>query len=526
MRGPNELMEEQKYPIPILDDILPELEGAEIITELDFYGGFNQLEMDEESRELTTFETESGVYRYKYLAFGCKVAPEIFQREMELVLKDTGARNVSDNAIIFAKTSDDHYEKLEKVLQTLEKRNMTLNPDKCKVGMSKLDFLGVNVSGKGVNVTKTRVESIKRFRAPTTVSEVRSFLGVVQFCSKFLPNLGQWTAPLRLLLRKGQKWVWEKEQQDAFDQLKLLVANATELSYFSTKRITKLFVDAGPEGVGAVLTQIHEDGSIKPVAYGSKVLSNQERAYSQTEKEAYAVIWGVEHFHNFLYGHSFIVVTDHKPLEVIYSARSRPSARIERWVLRLQGYNYTVEYVKGTDNVADAFSRLFPLGEKQKKGHICQLTSQYISWVTNQAVPRSLTLEEIKNCTDKDSVLQKVIKIVQSGGWKNHTKDAFFRVRNELTCSDGVLLRGKRIIIPEVLRARTLQICHESHLGVVKMKALIRGKVWWPNCDNDVEKLVKGCIPCQAQGPPEKAEPVFVDVNTEWKPWEHLALDI
>ena len=194
-------------------------------------------------------------------------------------------------------------------------------------------------------------------RPPQNVSEVRSFVQLAQFSAKFIPNFAQIADPLRQLLRKGQSFFWGSEQQKSYEKLKELMTSAKALAYFRNDSKTRIVADAGPGGIGAVLLQLHGD-QWRAVSYASRNLSEVERRYAQTEKEALALVWACERFHIYVYGREFELETDHKPLECIFGKTSKPSARIERWVLRLQCFNFKVVYRPGKTNIADALSRL------------------------------------------------------------------------------------------------------------------------------------------------------------------------
>lgn len=188
--------------------------------------------------------------------------------------------------------------------------------------------------------------AIEKFRAPKTPEKVRSFLGLVNFCAAFIPNLATINEPLRKLTRKGIKFEWGKAQEIAFKELKEKLMNVKSLGIFDGKAQTRVIADANPVAIGMVLTQKGINGW-KVIRYASRSLSDCEKRYSQTEKEALALVVACEKFHNWIYGIEFELVTDYKALECIFSPKSKPCARIERWVLRLQPYKYKVVYEKG-----------------------------------------------------------------------------------------------------------------------------------------------------------------------------------
>lgn len=224
------------------------------------------------------------------------------------------------------KTQAEHDRTLQRVLQIAKERNLRFGFHKCEFGQQQLEFFGYIFSSAGISPSPSNVCAIKDAPVPQNDSKVRSFLGMLQYCGRFIPNLAEISAPLRFLTHKDVERAWTSRQQHAFETLKELLTTDTIMSYFDPTKHTELHVDASPFGPGAILAQTtpgHDDSKV--IAYASRSLTNTESRYSQIEREALAIVFGIEHFHLYLYGHEFTLITDHKPLELIYqNPKSRP----------------------------------------------------------------------------------------------------------------------------------------------------------------------------------------------------------
>ena len=258
------------------------------------------------------------------------------------------------------------------------------------------------------------------------------------------------------------------------------------MAYFDTHKDAYITVDASPVELSAILSQRSpgkEDDKV--VCYASRALTKVEQRYSQTEREALAIVWGVEHFHMFIYGKEFTLITDHKPLEVIYGNRhAKASARVERWILRMQPYTFKVVYKPGRTNPADYLSR-HPIEAKYKQQN---MTEDYVNFIEANSVPKAMTLDEIIQATDNDQVLRALRDAIKHNRWNSDIVKPYRMIKDELTVTTkGIILRGSEIVILEILKQKAIDIAHESHLGISKTKALIREKIWFPNMGRMVQ---------------------------------------
>lgn len=535
MRKANQAIRRENHPLPIINDLLPHLAGAKIFSKMDIRQAFHQVELSPKSRYITTFITKKGLFRYKRLMFGISCAPEKYQKMMDRIVGDLeGVLNAADDLLVHAKTMEEHDGRLEKLMERLTEYNILLNLDKCVFRVTQIRFLGHILTEEGIKPNPRKIEAIKNFNPPNTVELVRSFLGMVTFLGQYIPNLATISNDLRILLKKDAEFIWGPKQQKAFDELKSKLTSEVVLGYFDICDRTVLYVDASPVGLGAVLVQFARSGpnqgKPRAISYASKSLSETEKRYCQTEKEALALVWGVEHNHYYLYGRCFELVTDHKPLEVIFGPNSRPCARIERWVLRLQSYKYTIVYRSGKSNIADPLSRLCRPGESS----FDENSEHYVNFVTQYSVPKSFQLTEIAAAARCDEEILEVKKALNSNRsddskWAKleemDGKNKIYRMSAiEFSFAGDILLRSTRLVMPRELRKRTLQLAHEGHPGMTEMKKRIRSKVWWPGIDTDVEETVRNCRSCILVAAPNMPEPLK---RTELPngPWQVLALD-
>lgn len=521
MRRANEAIERERHPIPTIEEILYDLNGSTIFSKLDLKWGFHQVELEEESREITTFVTHRGLYRYKRLMFGISSAPEKYQKVISDVIRGChGVANIADDLIVHGVNLEEHDRNLHAVLQRLRESGLTLNGAKCGFRLHRLTFFGHDLSSEGVAPSEEKVAAVVNARAPKNTSEVRSFVQLVQYSSKFIPNFSQVAEPLRKLLRKDEPFVWGKEQQVAFRKLKQLMTSANALAYFRGDCKTRIVADAGPDGLGAVLLQL-QDGGWRAVSYASRNLTEVERRYAQTEKEALALVWACERMNLYVYGREFELETDHKPLECIFSRTSKPSARIERWVLRLQCYNYRVVYRPGKTNIADALSRLNQANPKDPSSE----KEDIVRFVAQESTPVTLTPREIERESENDPEVASVHHYIRTGDWSQCKMPGYVSVKNELCTIGKLVLRGDRIVIPQSLRKSVLESAHEGHQGVVKTKSRLRTKVWWPKMDVDTERMCKGCHGCQVVGQFSPPEPMQ-RAQPPTGPWQDVAADL
>ena len=518
-----------RYPIPKVDDLFAGLHGGKHFTKLDMSQAYQQILVEEESKKLLVINTHRGLFRYNRLPFGVSSAPGIFQRTMETLLQ--GIPHVVvyiDDILITGPTDEAHLQALHQVLDRLEKAGLRLKKSKCILMASSVEYLGHRIDQHGLHPSSEKIRAVQEAPEPKNVTELKSYLGLLNYYGKFLPNLSTTLAPLYTLLRSSTKWRWAADEKTAFQASKVLLTSSRVLVHFDPSKPLILACDASPYGVGAVLSHRFPDGTEKPIGYASRTLSAPERKYAQIEREGLACVFGVKKFHQYLYGHHFTLATDHKPLLGLFKeSRSVPaqaSARIQRWALTLAAYEYTLTYKNsGAHANADALSRL-PLQCREQNTPLPAETVLLMEQVDQMPI----TAQMIKTWTRRDPILSRVQQFVQCGWPTSMPSDQlqlYWKKRLELTSQDGCLLWGNRVVIPPQGREPVLQELHQAHPGSTRMKRLARAYVWWPGMDKDIENLVSQCPECQgAQASP----PVSPLLPIRWpaRPWSRVHVDL
>ena len=525
----NRVANVESYPLPRIDDLLAGLEKGKVFSKLDLAHAYLQLQLDEESRKLATISTHKGLFCYNRLPFGVFSAPAIFQRTMEGILKGIPyVHAYLDDILVTGTSESEHLQILEQVLTRLEEVGIRLKESKCQFLLPSVEYLGYRISGNGIQPTEEKLRAIRDAPTPRDLSQLKSFLGLLNYYGKFLPHLSSTLAPLYKMLSKGQVWHWGREQEKAFCIAKSQLTSDTLLVHFDPTLQLALSCDASPYGLGAVLSHVCEDGSDKPIAYASRSLAPAEKKYSQLEKEGLAIVFGVKKFHQYLCGRKFVVHSDHKPLQFLFKedkpVPTMASARIQRWALTLSAYDYRIVFRAGKENSnADGLSRL-PLRESPSSVPVPGDTVLMMEALSDMGSAVSATT--IKSWTDRDPVLSRVRRMVLHGWQQQEGVDfqPYEQRKHELSVEDGCVLWGSRVVVPSAGREAVVRLLHEGHPGISRMKALARGVVWWPGLDSQLESKVKECVACQSS---RKSPPKAPLHPWEWptKPWVRLHVD-
>ena len=527
----NKVMQVDEYPLPTSEEIFSQLHGCRYFTRLDFRCCYEQLVVKESCRKYLCINTPKGIFRYIRLPYGISSGPSVCQRAIEEILrtvhKETSDRAFGriDDIVLGSPTRAGLYALTDRVLTKLERLGARLNLEKCLFGVEEMTFLGFHVSAKGIQPDPAKISCILEAKPPTSKTNLRSFVGLVNFYRKFCPRLSEVSRPLYELLKQDVDFVWCDAHQKAFEEIKRLVTTAPVLTFYNPKLRHKIQSDASPFAIGSCLTQIDADGIEKPVAYAHRALTNAERNYSQLDKEALSLVFGLSKFHCYVFGKEVILETDHRPLlRILGHDSARPgmvSSRLARYAVFLSQYRYSISFKPGTNNEnADALSRLISSqGDEQPDEASVFCVSQLDS------LP--VTEQQIHDATQDDHVLSEVVLRLKEG-WSDPVSDPsflpYYRRRDELSLHNDVIFWGNRAVIPNSLRGTLLTELHKGHPGIVRMSQLARRLVWWPNLDQDIEQKVSQCDPCQENRSAPARVPVLSWPSAEG-PWQRIHVD-
>lgn len=535
--GLNDSLEPHKYPLPVPNDILAKLASSKVFTNIDLSDAYFQVSVDDDARKLLTINTHKGLYTFNRLAMGVKVAPGIFQQLMDTMFADlSGVQVYMDDIVVYGTDEADHKIKLDRVLDRLSKYGFKIRFEKCNFFASHIKYLGHIIDANGIQPDPSKIEVIKTLPRPTNLSQLRSFLGAVNYYGKFVPQICKHRVHLDKLLQKNQPFQWSKECEESFENFKSILQSKLLLTHYDPSLPIKVAADASNLGIGATLLHVYPNGSEKAIIHASRSLTAPEKNYSQIEKEGLALIFAVKKFHRYIFGREFILETDHKPLLSIFGSKKGipiyTANRLQRWALTLMSYDFTIKYVKTTEfGSADVLSRLIETNRQPAEEFVIasvQTENDIRDDISATLSKLPITYNMVVSATKNDKTLKQIKEYIING-WpdaaKTNESKEFFQRRDSLSISNDCIMFADRLVIPKVYQRRILHQLHRGHPGVQRMKSVARSYVYWPNIDNHITDFVRSCGKCASVA----KSPVKTTLSS-WplttKPMERIHLDI
>ena len=515
----NKVIKREHYAAAVVQDKTHLLNGSDTFTKLDLKDGYWHVRLDEESSYLTTFNTPFGRYRYLVMPNGLNVSQDIFQMKIDETYHEcTGVVGIADDINVHSAGDTQHNYRLHEAMERTRRSRLSLNYEKIELKKPSIKFFGNIYTKDGVKPDPDKVDAINHLRPPETKSELKTFLGMVNYLQQFIPNLSQHTAPLREIEKKGVDFYWDVNLQNCFENIKELVAADVTLSYYDRSKPVKIQTDWSKQGIGAVLLQ---DG--RPVHYGSKALVGNEQDFATIEGEMLAIVYATTKWHHYLYGRRFLVETDHKPLVDIKNKNiALAPPRVRSMLMMTRQYDFELRHRKGEEMVLpDTLSRLSTAEKFQIPG--LEIGVHSIVEITDAR------LKQLVEDTANDSVLQRLLSVFQKG-WPTSIKGLhkdlrpFWSIRDDISFLDGLLMCGSRIIIPEVARKRTLDTIHEGHQGEVKCTLKAKTAVYWPGMYKEIAEMVQKCESCQEHANAQPKCPMIA-MEVPPHPWHTLGAD-
>ncbi|GJY42186.1 retrotransposon-related protein [Tanacetum coccineum] len=493
-----------KFPIPVIEELIDELHGATVFTKLDLRSGYHQIRMVEDDVAKTAFKTHEGHYEFLVMPFGLTNAPSTFQALMNEVFKPFLRKFTLvffDDILIYSCNLTEHVQHLVAVLDTMRRNQLYAKKSKCVFGTSHVEYLGHVISAEGVATDSNKIKVMQEWPVPTTVKQLRGFLGLTGYYRRFIKNFASISRPLTMLLKKNA-FGWNNEAQISFEQLKQAMISAPVLSLPNFDQPFIVETDASGVGLGAVLQQ-----NGHPIAYLSKTLSAKHQALSTYEKEFLAVLLALEKWRGYLLDRHFVIKTDHYSLKYLLDQRITTPTQM-KWLPKLMGFDYEVTYKKGSENIAaDALSRVQIQGE---------LITMSCSSITTDLVAK------IAKTWEEDAALQDIIvKLKQDGRAKKH-----YQWVNEKLIRKGKLVVGK----DEAVRNEILNHFHEGaiggHSGVKVTTQKLCSLFYWKGLRKQVKNFVRECLVCQRYKPDLAAYPGLLQpLPIPEKVWTSVSMD-
>ena len=543
-------------PIPRTQDLLEKLAGNEWYVHTDVAWGYHNVEIhpDDRCKTAVILPDDLGLpsrqFEFTRLSFGLAAAPGQFQAITDKLirppLEPTEENDLGDavgvyldDVCIGGNDFQTMLQRIKALFNRLRAAGMLLKAKKCFFFQKELKFLGHKISKEGISKDEEKVEKIVHWPTPKDVTELRSFLGLTTYYSKFLRNMAEVATPLYRLLHQDIPFRWTTRCQEAFEELKKLITTAPILGVPDLSQGCFIVdCDASQNSIGAVLSQI-QDNQERPLYFWSQTLNKAQRNYCTTHKELLAMVEAVLRFHQYLAGAPFLIRTDHASLQWLKSFKN-PTGKLSRWIEKLAPYQFTIQYRRGQEQGnADAMSRrpsrpcqqdCKTCSKMEKTEELSEADAVFLRWASVE--PNWITETEIQKEQRLDTHIMPILLAVQEGT-KPHFQDiveygpitrCLWLQFNSLEFHNGLLCRRfenpsglphlhrYQIILPEKRVKEVIQKLHESpavgnHFGVSRTYKNFKRSFYWPQAYDITREVIQTCSTCSAfKGPGKKTK--------------------
>jgi len=501
-RNLNKAVITDPHPLPRIPQMLEALGAALYFTVLDLLHGFYNLEINAHDQEKTAFSTFDGHWEFRRLPMGLKNSPSVFQRLMQIVL--SGCLGIYafiyiDDILVYSNTPEDHLKHLKVIFEKLDKAGLKIKASKCQLFKSEVEYLGYLTGKDGLKVNPRKLTSIKDFPTPVKVRDIQAFLGLVGYFRAFVSRFAERARPLYALLKKEVEWYWGKDQEAALLDLKLCLMQAPVLSFPDFKFPFILTTDASGYAIGAILTQL-QDGKEKLIGCASRVLTDVESRYVNTDRETLGVVYGIQAFRSYLWGNKFTVFTDNTAIAAISQHHNSTERRALRWYVMLSEYDFELKHRQAlTMRHVDALSRYPPEKKPDETLYSLEMISTIMEYLVFHLAP-SWQADSYDPILDLNK-WEEFMKNVPTPTVAEDSKFFFEREGYLLYKVDKIDPTKKLLFVPEGLRKEVMRLFHDppsqGHPGQNKMIGLMQTVVYWNSMTRDVRTFVASCTRCQ-----------------------------
>jgi hypothetical protein len=543
-RGLNKITKKDRYPLPLVSDLLDSPGKARLYTKIDLRHAYHLVRITEGDEWKTAFRTRYGSFEWLVMPFGLTNAPAAFQRHMNDIFNDMLDVNVViylDDILIYSDNPEEHRIHVCEVLRRLRAHGLFAKADKCEFSKTSVEYLGYILSPDGLSMDKNKVQTILDWPEPRKIKDVQSFLGFANFYRRFIRNYSDLTVPLTRLTRKNIPWNFDTKARDAFESLKKAFTSAPVLVHWNPDSKLIVETDASDYALAAILSLYTPDGELHPVAFHSRSFSSAELNYDVHDKELLAIYEAFRHWRQYLEGSGdpVDVFTDHKNLEY-FSTTKLLTRRQVRWSEYLAQFNLVIRYRPGKlGTKPDALTRRWDVYLKEGNSDYATINPQnlrplFTTKQLNASVRASALIgpalrgaaimdidslhQDIRSALPNDPVSALHLPVPSDSRWS--------------LSPEGLLLRNNRIYVPNTadLRLRVLRHKHDhvlsGHFGQNKTLALVRQEYSWPNMRTFIQDYCKSCTTCmRSKSQRHKPYGTLQQLPIPEKPWNSISMD-